>query len=238
MIQKIFTDGAALAAHVADEIEALLRTKPDALLCIAAGHSSIGTFEELLRRERAGRLSFQEARFVAMDEWTGLPGDTPGAMGDFLRTHFLGHTRFREVTLFDGMAGPEAECARVEAYLKSRGGIDYVLFGLGPTGHVALNEPGVSADSRCHYAALPGLTARTANKYFPDGKPPVKLTGGVTIGVADALEAGHIALAVNTAGKREIVQKLIASAPSGALPASYLKLREDFELLLTAEAAG
>lgn len=238
MIKKVFLDDAALAAHVADGIEAVLRAKPDALLCIAAGHSSIGAFEELLRRERAGRLSFKEARFVAMDEWTGLPGDTPGAMAQFLRTYFLGHTQFQEVVLFDGMAEPEAECARVEAYLQSRGGIDYVLFGLGPTGHVALNEPGVAADSRCHYAALPRLTAETANKYFPDGKPPVRLTGGVTIGVANALEARHIALAVNTANKKEIVQKLIAAEPGAALPASYLKLREDFELLLTAEAVG
>ena len=238
MIKKVFENDTALSAHVADEIQALLQRKPDALICIAAGHSSIGTFEELLRRERAGRLSFANARFVAMDEWIGLPGDTPGAMGDFLYTYFLGHTQFQEVTFFDGMAEPVAECARVEAYLKSRGGIDYVLFGLGPTGHVALNEPGIGADSRCHYAALPRLTAETANKYFPGGKPPVKLTGGVTIGIANALEAGHIAVAVNTANKREIVKKLIASPPDSVLPASYLKLREDFELLLTAEAVG
>ncbi len=236
MIKKVFSDGAALSAYVSDQIGVLLGEKPDALLCIAAGHSSLGVFQELLRRVEAGAISFKQARFVAMDEWTGMNIADPGSMSDFLTGNFLNRAGFAEVMLFDGMADPEQECRKIESYITGCGGIDYVLFGLGLSGHVALNEPGVRPDSRCHVASLHPLTMESAKKYFPKEDGPVSLIGGVTIGMANAMEAKKVVLAVNSAQKKEVVARLLALPPTSELPATYLKSKEGFELLLTEEA--
>lgn len=236
MIKKVFRDDAALSAYVSDQIGVLLGEKPDALLCIAAGHSSLGIFRELLRRVEAGAISFKQARFVAMDEWTGMNINAPGSMGDFLTSNFLNRAGFAEVMLFDGMADPEQECRKIESYITGCGGIDYVVFGLGPSGHVALNEPGVQPDIRCHVTGLHPLTMETAKKYFPKDNEPFSLTGGVTIGIANAMEAKKAVVAVNSAQKKDVVARLLALPPTSELPATYFKSKEGFELLLTEDA--
>ena len=47
---KTFDTAALAAEYAADTVEALLREKPDAVLCLAAGHTSLPVFDELARR--------------------------------------------------------------------------------------------------------------------------------------------------------------------------------------------
>ena len=153
-----FPSDAAMGEYLADRIAEVLRAKPDALLSIAAGTTSFPAFDALKRRVRAGELSFAQASFFGMDEWCGLPQDADGAMADFLRRHFLDEVDFREVFLFDGMADPQAECARARAFLSSRGGLDVIVFGIGVNGHVALNEPGADPTLHAHVAQVAQVT--------------------------------------------------------------------------------
>ena len=63
-----FVDDAALGSYVAEQLAAILREKPDALLCIAAGTSSFPVFDALNARVRSGALSLSRASFMGMDE--------------------------------------------------------------------------------------------------------------------------------------------------------------------------
>ena len=156
-------------------------------------------------------------------------------MADFLRRHFLDEVDFKEVFLFDGMADPQAECARARAFLSSRGGLDVIVFGIGVNGHVALNEPGADPTLHAHVAQVAQVTAHVAQKYFEKKAPP--LTMGVTIGLADALDAGSVWLVANTPAKREAVEKLEALAgagtPNNQVPASLVAAMPQTELLVT-----
>src|SRR3712207_9137312 len=51
-------------------------------------------------------------------------------------------------------ADPDAECARYEEKIKSYGGIDLFMGGIGPDGHIAFNEPGSSLSSRTRRKTL------------------------------------------------------------------------------------
>lgn len=204
-----FPDDASLGRHIAFELAEIVRKKPDALLCIAAGTSSYPVFDAVNALVRSGKLDLSKATFFGMDEWCGLPQDADGAMADFLRKHFLEEAGFGEVFLFDGMADPVSECTRAEAFLQTHGGFDAIVFGIGVNGHVALNEPGVDPALRTHVADVAPVTATVAQKYFEHKAPA--LHRGVTIGIANAREAAKLYLVANTANKRNAVEKLNVS---------------------------
>jgi galactosamine-6-phosphate isomerase len=234
MIEHVMKNDQEISAYIADQITELVKRKPEAVLCLAAGTSSLGVFSELLKRAKAGEFSFGRAKFIAMDEWTGMGAREDGSMGDFLTRNFLAEAGFSEVFLFDGEAkDPENECRRAESFIKANGGIDYIVFGLGLSGHIALNEPGTEKTARAHVAKLHPITAESGKKYFASTVP--ELTGGITLGVANALEADKVVLVVNSAEKRGVTKRFMESQPSPALPATFLKEKDGFEFFVTEE---
>jgi 6-phosphogluconolactonase/glucosamine-6-phosphate isomerase/deaminase len=232
----VFENPEAAAFHAADTLASILRTKPDALLCLAAGHSSLPFFDAVI----AGGLDFSEARFAELDEWLDIPPDTPGSCTSFMRNNFFFRAKIREeqICLFDPLTeNPVEECRRMEEQIDRWGGIDYLLLGMGMNGHLALNEPGAGFTEGARAVALSSTTLEVAPKYFPAGMPPI--TRGITLGIANILAARRIQLLVSGAHKQKIVRRLRAAAePSPALPASALLDADQAELLLDKAATG
>ena len=218
-----FESEEAIAKATADLFCEQLKKKPDSVLCVAAGHSSIGPLQILVERFKRGEVDFSEAKFIAMDEWLHMNETVPGSCGDFLHKQFLDHVNFKKqnVCLIDGCAEDmEAECAALKVDIEKAGGFDIILLGMGMNGHLALNEPGTPFDSTVHTTQLDPITKEVGKKYFEDTP---QLTGGVTIGLGDMAEGRDVVLIVFGEKKREIIQKLLDSEPTTALPASFLK---------------
>ena len=233
---KVFRTDEELGAHIAGDIAQIIINKPEALVCLAAGTSSLPVFAALLRLVRENNLSFSKASFIAMDEWLGYGITDEGSMGDFLNRNFLYEAGFGTVYLFNGNSpDPDEECARAENFIYGHGGIDYILFGIGANGHIALNEPGTDPGLRTHVARISPLTARIGQKYF--GGKQVELAGGITLGIANAMEAVKVQLTANTPEKSIMVRSILESAPSRDIPATLLKNRPDLMLYVTEAAA-
>ena len=60
----------------------------------------------------------------------------------------------------------DAECARYEEKIKSYGGIDLFMGGIGPDGHIAFNEPGSSLTSRTRQKTLTMDTIIANSRFF------------------------------------------------------------------------
>ena len=158
-MKQTFGDNDKLGKYVADQIEELISEKPNALICIAAGTSSLPVFNELVERVKTNQLSFNEASFIAMDEWVNFSINDDGSMGDFLTKHFLKNVNYKEVLLFDGMGQDyEKKNKKAEEFIKDRGIIDYIILGLGMNGHIALNEPGTQSEERTHFVRIDSVT--------------------------------------------------------------------------------
>ncbi|MDR2159789.1 MAG: glucosamine-6-phosphate deaminase [Treponema sp.] len=232
----IFESPEAAAGHAADTLASLLAAKPGALICLAAGHSSLPFFDAVVGRN----LDFSGARFVELDEWLDIPPETPGSCASFMRNNFFSPLGVREdqLCLFDPLAeDPAEECRRVERQIGRWGGIDYLLLGMGMNGHLALNEPGAGFAGGVRVAPLSRTTLEVAPKYFPAGMPPI--TRGITLGIANILGARRIQLLVSGPHKRDIVRRLRSAAkPGPELPASALLDADQAELLLDRAAAG
>ncbi len=232
----IFETKEKAAAYGADTVEEILREKPEAVFCLAAGHTSIPFFDELAKRH----TDFSRARFIGLDEWAGIGREQEGSCASFLEKHFFSRVKVNRehIRLFDGMVPDlEKECEEMEACLQDWGGMDYLLLGVGMNGHLALNEPGDGFDRKAHPVKLSQTTVQVAPKYFPSGMPPI--SGGITLGIGTLLQAEKIQLAIFGTHKRGITEQLLKTGESREdLPASALWLSPAAELLLDRDAAG
>ena len=196
------------------------------MLCIAAGHTSVGIFERLVESYNQKKLDFSSAHFVAMDEWTGMSEKTPNSCGEFLSRCFFSKVNFKpgNIKLFDGAASsPDEECLAVQKFIKensSDGVIDFLVLGTGMNGHLALNEPGCDFELSCGVVPLDDITKQVAQKYF-DTKQ--ELLSGLTLGVAEFKKAKRSVLMVSGAHKREILHKILSEPISNKIPATAVR---------------
>lgn len=237
----IFKSYQDMCRQIAVEIRNDLKNNPQQMLCIAAGNTSQGVFEELINMYKNKEIDFSKAYFVAMDEWVGMNKDTPDSCGNFLIRNFLQYVNYPEehIKLWNGNAEDlEAECQSVETFLKHAVDhvMDYLVLGTGMNGHLALNEPGADFGMRSHVHELDNVTKTVGQKYFENG---ATLTKGITMGICNFYEAKRTVLMINGSHKREITKKILdAEHVDSKIPATALYDFPNGSIYCDREAAG
>ena len=235
---KVFDNSRVASEYCAQTLIDLVREKPSAMICLAAGHTSLDMFGALISAYKDGQVDFSEVRVVDMDEWVGLGKQDDGSCEGFLRKNLFDHINVQEsnIRMFNGNAADlERECRDMDEHIACGGGIDYMLLGLGMNGHLALNEPGVDPMSCSHVVPLDSVTRQVAVKYF---KKMPDITQGITLGIKNISETRHIQLLITGSSKNDIVNELMGSQPTAELPGSLLKGRANVEIVLDKQAAG
>ena len=64
----------------------------------------------------------------------------------------------------------DTECERYENVIKSVGGIDMQLLGIGLNGHIGFNEPGESFEKTTHCVELTQSTIDANSRLFHEGE--------------------------------------------------------------------
>lgn len=236
MTIEIFETEAEVGKVGADLVAAYLQQKPDAVLCIASGHSPKSIFKELVSRVASG-LDLSAATFIGLDEWEGMNGNHGGSCRHMLDTDFFIPAKIsaEQIHFFDGCAPDlEAECSRMNEIVQSFGGIDVMIVGIGLNGHIAMNEPGTSFSSAAHVSMLHESTIASGQKYF---ESPTKLSRGLTLGLAQFSASKLPILVALGSVKAEAIGKAIKTAPDPGHPASILQLMPDAVVLLDYGAA-
>ena len=122
-----------------------------------------------------------------MDEYVGLPKEHPESYYSFMWNNFFSHIDIKpeNTNILNGNAADlDAECARYEEKIKSYGGIDLFMGGIGPDGHIAFNEPGSSLSSRTRQKTLTTDTIIANSRFFDNDinkVPKTSLTVGVVL---------------------------------------------------------
>ena len=142
IIQPDYQSVSQWAAHyVAAKIKAANPTpeKPFVLGC-PTGSSPLGMYKALIDLNKKGIVSFQNVVTFNMDEYVGLPKEHPESYYSFMWNNFFSHIDIKpeNTNILNGNAADlDAECARYEEKIKSYGGIDLFMGGIGPDGHIA-----------------------------------------------------------------------------------------------------
>lgn len=239
----ITSDAAEGARLVADIVESAVRGRTDtgrsAVLGLATGSTPVPAYRELVRRHREEDLSFRGVQVYMLDEYVGLPAGHEQSYHEFIRANFT-----RDVDLADSdvrspdgaAADIRAEAAFYDAAITAAGGVDVQLLGIGTDGHIAFNEPGASLTSRTRVELLTEQTRSDNARFFddPDAVPRYALTQGL----GTIMEAHHIVLVAEGAGKARAVAGLIEGAIGAFLPASVLQFHNHVTVVVDEAAAS
>lgn len=228
-----------MSRFAADVLAAQVILKPDSVLGLATGSSPIGTYRELVKRYEAGTLDFSACRSVNLDEYVGLGREDDQSYVYFMHDNLFDHINMAEENIhLPNGKNPDAadECARYDALIRSMGGIDLQLLGLGPNGHIGFNEPDEFFAKGTQHIQLTQSTI-DANKRFFQSEADVPRSA-YTMGIRDIMQAKRVLMVVSGKGKAKILKEAFTGPITPKVPASILQLHPDFILVADADAAS
>ena len=235
MKPEIFPDYEAMSRAAANWLARELKRKPGALFCLATGCTPTRTYDLLAEKRHARPGLFRKLRVLKLDEWGSLAMDDPATCEAHLQRHIVQPLRLGQ-RYFGFESRPrdaESECARVQHWLDDNGPIDVCVLGLGVNGHLAFNEPAPFLRPHAHVAKLSRASLRHAMLDETGCRPKF----GLTLGIADLLQARRVLLLVSGTSKREPLKKLLSGEITTRFPGSLLQLHPDVTLLCDAAAA-
>jgi glucosamine-6-phosphate deaminase len=233
----IESDGQAVAAKAASLVEALVRARPACVVGLAAGATPLAMYARLTDPARS--LDISRATVFGLDEYLGLDAQHPASCALTLRRHFIDGAGIapERVHLLDGAAEGDlaAYCTSYEERIKTAGGLDLQILGLGVNGHVGFNEPGSGLASRTRLVGLRSSTRTTNAPIFAPAEVP---KAALTTGIGTILGARRILLLATGPSKADAVAKMIEGPVSALVPASALQLHPDAVVVLDRAAAA
>lgn len=221
----------------ANIISAQVIMKPDCVLGLATGSTPIGTYEQLIRWYEKGDLDFAEVHTINLDEYRGISPEDKNSYRYFMNSHLFDAINIDKRNTFvpNGMEkDKEKACRDYDEIIRSHGGIDLQILGLGHNGHIGFNEPG-SAFGKETYCVQLSESTRTANARFFASLDEVPKEA-YTMGIKSIMQAKKIVVIVSGESKREIVKRAFLGPITPEVPASVLQLHNDV-ILVGDEAA-
>jgi glucosamine-6-phosphate deaminase len=201
-----------VANHITDRINKFNPTKEKPfVLGLPTGSSPIGTYKELIKLNKAGKVSFKNVVTFNMDEYVGIAKDHPESYYSFMYTNLFNHIDIdsNNINILNGNAAdPEKECEDYEKKIKSLGGIELFLGGMGADGHIAFNVPGSSLQSRTRLVNL-NYDTIVANSRFFDNDLNLVPKQALTVGVQTVLDSREVLIIVNGYKKARALQHVV-----------------------------
>jgi glucosamine-6-phosphate deaminase len=178
------------------------------VLGLPTGSSPLGIYRELIRLNKAGKVSFAQVVTFNMDEYVGLDENHPQSYHKFMWDNLFSRIDIdkQNVHILNGMA-PDlaAECDGYENLIARYGGIELFLGGMGADGHIAFNEPGSSLHSRARVKTLTRDTKIMNSRFFGNDLEKVPSTA-LTVGVGTVMDAREVLIIASGHGKARALQ--------------------------------
>lgn len=239
MMLALITETSDEGSRIAGSLVAqAIKQTPALRLGLAAGNTPLGLYRNLVDLHRTTRLDFSHVRLFSLDEFIGLPDDSPNSYRSFFHQHLLDHVNINQAHLYllHGQAEDiDSYCVSYERLIQNQGGIDLQILGIGQNGHLGFNEPGSSLNSRTGRCFLSASTKHNLAQAF-DSEPIPEWS--VTMGLGTIREARTLLLLAFGAHKAEVVAKAVEGPLSAFIPASSIQLHPNVILVLDREAAG
>lgn len=226
---KDYLDMSRKAANI---VSAQVIMKPDCVLGLATGSTPIGLYKQLVEWYQKGDLDFSEVRTVNLDEYKGLTRDNDQSYYYFMHENLFDHVNLpvESTHLPNGMEmDSKKECKRYSALIKSMGGIDLQLLGIGHNGHIGFNEPDEAFDSDVHCVNLTESTIEANKRFFASADDVPKQA--YTMGIKTIMQAKKILIVASGEDKAQIVHDAFFGPITPKVPASVLQLHNDVTLV-------
>jgi len=242
---SIYDDSDGASLYVAKEISELIKKKAAkgeyAVLGLATGSSPIKIYNYLVKFHKQEGLSFKNVVTFNLDEYYPMNPDSLQSYVRFMKEHLFDHIDIptENINIPNGTLDIEQTktyCIDYEKKIKSYGGLDVQLLGIGRTGHIGFNEPGSSINSRTRLVRLDKVTRKdAASDFFGDEHVPSR---AITMGVGSIMEAKKVFLVAWGEGKAKVIKAAIEGAIKTSIPASFLQHHSNCEVIADTAAAS
>lgn len=221
-----------MSRKAANIISAQVIMKPDCVLGLATGSTPIGLYQQLVAWYEKGDLDFSEVRTVNLDEYKGLSRENDQSYYYFMHHNLFDHVNLpaENSHLPNGMEpDSDKECRRYSELIRSMGGVDLQLLGIGHNGHIGFNEPGDAFDNDVHCVNLTQSTIEANKRFFASADDVPKQA--YTMGIKTIMRAKKILIVASGEDKADIVRDAFFGPITPKVPASVLQLHNDVTLV-------
>ena len=228
-----------MSRKAANIIASQVMLKPDCVLGLATGSTPIGTYERLVSQYKEGDLDFSGVKTVNLDEYKGLPRTNDQSYYYFMHENLFDKVNIdpANTNLPDGMEpDSDRECEKYEKLIRSLGGVDLQLLGLGHNGHIGFNEPCDCFVKETHVVDLTESTIEANARFFASADDVPKQA--YTMGIGTIMKAKKILVVVSGEDKADIVAKAFYGEVTPEVPASILQFHQDVTVVLDEAAAS
>ena len=228
-VGKDYQDVSRKAANI---MSAQIIMKPNAVLGLATGSTPVGLYKQLIEWYNKGDLDFSQITSVNLDEYKGLSGDNDQSYRYFMNTNLFDHVNIDKNKTYvpNGLEeDSDKACADYNEIIRSVGGIDIQLLGIGGNGHIGFNEPDQVFTKGTHCVNLAESTIEANKRFFASADDVPRQA--LTMGICDIIQAKKVVMVVSGEDKADAVQKAFFGPVTPEVPASILQLHPDFTLV-------
>mgnify|MGYP000395440678 FL=1 len=220
-----------MSRKAANIVSAHVILNPACVLGLATGSTPIGMYKQLIDWYNKGDLDFSQVKSVNLDEYVGLAPTHDQSYRYFMQHNLFDHVNIdpANTNVPNGLASdPEAECERYNQVIRSMGGIDIQVLGMGHNGHIGFNEPGQAFELETHVVNLTDRTIEANARFFASKDEVPKRA--ITMGIKSIMQARQILVVVSGEDKADIVKKAFFGPVEPQVPASILQMHPNVVL--------
>ncbi len=228
-----------MSAIAAATIAKVINHNPHAVLGLATGSTPEGTYDRLVAMNQNGEIDFSRITTVNLDEYYPISPENEQSYRYFMNKHLFDRVNIKKENthLPSGSASDaDAEAARYETFVRSLGGVDIQLLGIGRNGHIAFNEPGEVLYPATHITPLTADTIHANARFFKNEEEVPRFA--LTMGMGTILSARKIVLLASGKEKQQAVSRLLEGSVCCDCPATFLRLHGDVTLICDKDAVG
>ena len=210
------------------------------VLGISGGASPIPIYEKLVIKHKEEGLSFKNVIVFNTYEFYPVLDFSYNNL-QMLKDVFLDQVDIDPKNIFSPDATAEKDligekCEAFEKDLKSVGGLDYLVLGLGGKGNVGFNMPGSGLHSETRLVMLDGDSrADIARNFASLDKVPVS---AITMGLSDMMDAKKIALVAWNEQKAISIKDIVEGPVTDMVPGSVLQTHNETKVYIDLAAAS
>lgn len=239
LIFESATEGSTL---IAKDIANLIRSKEkdgkNCVLGLPGGSSPLLVYKELVRMHKEEGLSFRNVCVFNVFDFYPVHANQH-SNAKLLKEHLLSQVDFKEENFFTP-ALSETEnvfefCVQFEEKIEILGGLDYVLASIGQLGNLGYNEPGSQTSSTTRLMLLDAQSRADLKQFYISSADVPE--SAITMGVSTILSARKVVLAAWGEAKSNIIKKIIEEKSTDSVPASFLQLHKNAQVILDIDSA-
>lgn len=211
--------------------------KNNSVLGLATGSSPLETYNSLIDDFLKNNTDYSNITTVNLDEYCDIPHDDEQSYKYFMDKHLFNHINIKPENTFipNGNTSDKIlECENYENLIKSLGGVDLQLLGIGSNGHIGFNEPNNHFNVKTNCVNLEQETIEANSRFFNsiDDVPKQALS----MGIGTIMSAKKILLIAKGYNKANAIYETILGKVTPKVPSTILQFHQDITIVADEEA--